>query len=93
MSTKQTWTVEGEHTMHCGGCAQTINFTLSQIPGVQRVKADHQSQQVEVETNDPEAADRIVAELNNLGYEVQEVAEDERLDDDVLDPDGVGCFC
>ncbi len=78
MSTKQTWIVEGEHPMHCGGCAQTINYTLSQVPGVQKVKADQHTQLVEVETSDPEASDRIVAELNNLGYEVREVTENER---------------
>ena len=32
--------VIGDHTMHCAGCERSITFSLSQLPGVEEVKAD-----------------------------------------------------
>ena len=40
--------VVGEHTMHCAGCECTVQFTLSRLPGVRAVNADHKTQTIEV---------------------------------------------
>ena len=74
MTTKHIWIVEGDHTMHCNGCAKSVEYALSRVPGIQQVKADHRNQTVEVETTDPEALARVVAELRDLGYEAREVS-------------------
>jgi copper chaperone CopZ len=75
MTTKRTWTVEGENTLHCAGCNKTIEFALSRLPGVQRAKADYRSQRIEVDTSDDADVGVIVAELNELGYSVREVTD------------------
>ncbi len=78
MTTKHTWVVEGEHTLHCAGCNQTVEFALSRQPGVQRVKADYRTQRIEADTGDEVDLGAIVAELNELGYTVREVTNHDR---------------
>ncbi len=62
--------VVGEQLMHCQGCENAIQNSLSRLPGVQRVRADHTTQLIEVGA-DVEQADRetIQARLRNIGYE------------------------
>lgn len=64
--------VVGDHTMHCSGCENTVKFTLSRLPGVREVKADHRSQLIEIEL-DPDEADLEKAreELDWIGYQVE----------------------
>jgi copper chaperone CopZ len=61
--------------MHCGGCAKTIEFTLSRLSGVEWVKADFHTQRIEVETSGQVDLARIVAELSELEYTVKQVAD------------------
>jgi copper chaperone CopZ len=76
MSIKQTWIVEGENTMHCAGCVQTVKFSLSQLEGVEQVEANFRNQEIEVEVNDAETHEQVIAELNNLGYQVRKLDND-----------------
>ncbi len=64
--------VVGEHTMHCGGCKRTVEFTLSRMAGVAKVKADQKTQHIEVQLND-DALDTatLQAELEWLGYQTE----------------------
>lgn len=64
--------VVGDHTMHCAGCERTVTFTLSQLPGVEQVKADWKNQDIQVELSSDEVdLEKIKAELDWIGYEVE----------------------
>lgn len=64
--------VVGDRTIHCAGCESTIEFTLSKLPGVTRVSADRERQEIELELADGEPElDQVEAELEWIGYEVQ----------------------
>ncbi|MDQ7027684.1 MAG: heavy metal-associated domain-containing protein [Anaerolineae bacterium] len=76
MTTKQTWIIEGENTMHCAGCVQTVKFSLSQIDGVKQVDADYHTQEIEVEVSASDTHEQIVTELKHLGYQVRRVEDD-----------------
>ncbi len=74
MSTKTTLKVIGPQTMHCGGCERTVTFTLSQLPGVNVIKADHNTQIIEIMlTSDETDLDKVKSELDWIGYEVEPV--------------------
>ena len=64
--------VVGDRTIHCSGCESTVKFTLSRIPGLEEIEADHQTQMIQFEF-DPEVADleKVKAELEWIGYEVE----------------------
>lgn len=64
-----TFKVQGERTIHCDGCERTIQHTLSKLPGVKRVKADHRTQFIQL-TLDTDAAgeERVQHELERIGY-------------------------
>ncbi len=64
--------VVGDHTMHCSGCESAVEFTLSRLPGVREVKADHRSQLIEI-VLEANQADLQTArhELEWLGYQVE----------------------
>jgi len=64
--------VVGERTIHCSGCESTVKFTLSRIPGLEQIEADHQTQLIQFEFN-PGVADleKVKAELQWIGYEVE----------------------
>jgi len=70
----KTLKVIGEHTMHCGGCENTVKFALKQLPGVQQVEASHRTQLIHL-TFDPQVLDpeRVRQELEWVGYWVAEV--------------------
>lgn len=72
MVEKITLKIIGENTLHCAGCERTVKFTLSQLPGVKEVQADHKTQQIEVSlTSDETNAAKITSELAWIGYEVE----------------------
>jgi copper chaperone CopZ len=76
MTTKHIWVVRGEHTMHCAGCVQAVEYALSRLPGVKRVKVDLRTQRIEVEVEGSNISEMAVEELRDLGYEVQGVHDD-----------------
>jgi copper chaperone CopZ len=63
--------VVGEQTIHCGGCENAIQMSLSQLPGVKRVKADHKTQLVEVSADVTQTDLQAVRErLEWMGYQI-----------------------
>lgn len=64
--------VVGEQTMHCAGCESTVRFTLSHLPGVRGVKADHKAQTIEVDlVSDETDLEKVKAQLDWIGYQVE----------------------
>ncbi len=64
--------VVGEQTIHCDGCERTIEATLSQFPGIRLVRADHETQTIEVDGVPGEMdTENVIAALDRIGYEVQ----------------------
>lgn len=64
--------VVGDHTMHCSGCESTVRYTLSRLPRVREVKADHRSQLIEIELDRGGLdLEKVRAELEWIGYEVE----------------------
>ncbi len=73
MSDTNTLTLEvvGEQTLHCGGCERTVEFTLSQLPGVRVIDVDHTTQLIEIAlTGDETDFEKVQAELEWIGYRV-----------------------
>ncbi len=73
MSDTNTVTLEvvGEQTLHCGGCERTVEFTLSQLPGVRVIEVDHTTQLIEIALTDGETdLEKVQAELEWIGYKV-----------------------
>ena len=71
MSQKLKLNVVGEQTMHCTGCERTVIFTLSRLPGVQAVQADHKTQVIEISLELGETdLEKVIAELDWIGYQV-----------------------
>ena len=54
--------------INCGHCTHTIKMELSEIPGVQTVTADLDSQQVFVEWDDPATWEKIEVTLEKINY-------------------------
>ncbi len=64
--------VVGEDKMNCGSCERAVILTLSDLPGVSRVKADHFTQGIEVMLASGGADVRTIkAELSDIGYDVE----------------------
>lgn len=64
--------VVGDHTMHCAGCERSVTFTLSQMSGVEQVKADWNTQVIQVDLSSDEVdLEKIKTELDWIGYEVE----------------------
>ncbi len=73
MSDTNTLTLEvvGQQTLHCGGCERTVEFTLSQLPGVRVINVDHTTQLIEIAlTGDETDLEKVKAELEWIGYQV-----------------------
>jgi copper chaperone CopZ len=65
-----TLKVAGEQTIHCNGCANTIQLALKRLPGVLKVAADPQTQHIGVTLKTGETgAAAITDTLEQLGYE------------------------
>jgi copper ion binding protein len=57
--------------MHCPNCVMRIEGLEDDLPGVQRVRASHKKQQIEVEFDENRVnADQIVTAIQQLGYTV-----------------------
>jgi copper chaperone CopZ len=52
----------------CGHCTQTVEMELSELTGVQSVKADIDSKQVVVQWDDPATWEKIEATLVEINY-------------------------
>ena len=64
--------VVGANKMNCGGCERAVKASLSDLPGVRRVKADHNTQGIELALAAGGAnVETIRAELSDIGYEVE----------------------
>ena len=69
---KLTLKVVGDHKMNCGGCEGNVQRTLSMLPGVAEVKADRNTQLVEVSfSGDPLALPVMAQQLETIGYQVE----------------------
>ena len=66
--------VVGDHLMHCGGCANAVEFGLRQLEGVSDVTADHERQTIEMRA-DLQASNLAVIreQIDFLGYQVEEI--------------------
>ncbi len=75
MPQQLTFKVIGDNTIHCSGCERTVIFTLKRIPGIREVKADHNTQLIEVSLASKEIdQEKLIAELEWIGYQVEPVA-------------------
>jgi copper chaperone CopZ len=70
-----TLKVVGEHIMHCAGCERSVTFAISQLPGVDEVRADWKTQAIQINLSlDGELdLEKIKAELDWIGYVVEVV--------------------
>ena len=58
--------------IHCAGCEARIENVLSRFPGVQDVKADHQTQRIRLTLSPSSVAIQEVKEkLEDLGYSTE----------------------
>ena len=74
MSKNQTVNLKvvGDNTMHCSGCKRTVEFTISHMPGVEKVKADHKTQAIEfVLTSGETDLEKVKDSLEWIGYQVE----------------------
>ncbi len=64
--------VVGKQTLHCAGCERTAEFTLSRLPGVKSVKADHKAQTIQVTMISGDSdLENIQVELERIGYQAE----------------------
>ena len=64
--------VVGDNTMHCSGCERTVEFTISHMSGVEKVKADHKTQAIEfVLTSGETDLEKVKDSLEWIGYQVE----------------------
>ncbi|MCK4975696.1 MAG: heavy-metal-associated domain-containing protein [Anaerolineales bacterium] len=61
--------------MHCAGCERSVTYAISQLPGVDEVRADWKTQAIQINLSlDGELdLEKIKAELDWIGYEVEVV--------------------
>ena len=61
--------------MHCAGCERSVTYAISQLPGVDEVRADWKTQTIQINLSlDGELdLEKIKAELDWVGYEVEVV--------------------
>ena len=57
--------------IHCGHCTHTIEMEVSELAGVQSVKADLDAKKVEVAFDAPASEDKIKALLAEINYPVE----------------------
>lgn len=66
--------VTGDHTMHCAGCARSVQFVLHQLPGVRQVDADYRTQEIRVVVDSARATvAQLQAQLDGIGYQAEAV--------------------
>ena len=74
MSKNQTVNLKvvGDNTIHCSGCERTVEFTISHMPGVEKVKANHKTQDIEfVLTSGETDLEKVKDSLEWIGYQVE----------------------
>jgi copper chaperone CopZ len=54
--------------IHCGNCIRTIEMEVSELEGVQSVKADEATKKVEINFDAPADEQKIKALLNEINY-------------------------
>jgi copper chaperone CopZ len=65
---KEALAVQG---MSCSHCEQTVVNGLQDLPGVKKVKADHEQNQVEIfYKGEPPDMEAVRKKIADLGYEV-----------------------
>ena len=71
--------VIGDKTIHCSGCENTIQFSLSRLPGVRAVDANHHTQLIDVDL-DSDQTDKaeVLAALADTGWNAVGVDTPER---------------
>lgn len=68
MATGTVLQVDG---MSCTGCERNVQFALSSLPGVNRVKADHRAKTVEVDFDPGQTTeDEVRRAVEDIGYTV-----------------------
>jgi len=55
-------------SIHCGHCTHTIETELSELPGVQSVKADLGTKKVQIAFDAPASEERIKSLLAEINY-------------------------
>ena len=91
-------TVEG---MSCGSCVKRVTQALQSLPGVEGVKVDLSSGQVQVSGELPQEAGPLVEVLASVGYAarlatgsvISTVAPQRAATGDRSGPSGGGCGC
>ena len=73
-SSNLTLEVVGDNIIHCAGCENTIQFSLSRLPGVRTVDADRKTQLIEIDL-DPDQTNKaeVLAALADIGRDAVEV--------------------
>jgi copper chaperone CopZ len=70
-----TFEVIGPQRMDCAGCENAIQRSLTRLPGVRRVQADHHTQHVVVQLDPAQTdAEAIKARLALSGYQATQLA-------------------
>jgi len=68
MMTTVTYTVPA---IHCGHCTHTIEMEVSELQGVQSVKADQASKKVQIIFDTPATEEKIKTLLAEIDYPVE----------------------
>jgi len=70
-----TFEVIGPQRMDCEGCEHAVQRSLTRLPGVRRVQADHDTQRVVVQLDTAQTnAEVIKARLATSGYQANQLA-------------------
>lgn len=73
---RETWTFEviGDQKMNCEGCEHAIQRSLTRLPGVRQVQADHHTQRVVVQADTTQTeASAVKAQLARAGYQANQL--------------------
>jgi copper chaperone len=60
--------------IHCGHCVHTIQMEISDVDGVQSVKADQETQSVEIVFAPPASEESIKALMAEINYPIAGIA-------------------
>ena len=63
--------IVGDKTMGCSGCEGNVEFSLGQIAGVDQVRADRQTQEVQIFWSGDENMAAVKTEMGELGYTIE----------------------
>ena len=74
MSKNVNLKVVGDYKMHCAGCNTSVEFNLKMLPGVGQVKADSDTQEIQIELLSEETnVEQLISSLDMIGYETAEL--------------------